>query len=79
MSYDGGGHAPVLRIVHGGTPTAEELAALAVAVRQVAVRDNRSGGGPADAGKRWPPRAEALRGSLPRRPGGWARSGRPHG
>jgi hypothetical protein len=65
---------PALRVVGGGEPTAEELAALTVVL---ATRAGRSdAGGPPPARSRWADRRRLLRAALEPGPAGWLASAR---
>jgi hypothetical protein len=63
--------APLLRIVHGGEPTAEEVAALVAAVSAVSAGQPAA---PVAAGRRrggWSDRSSGLRRSLRAGVGAW--------
>jgi len=64
---------PLLRVVHGGDPTAEEIAALVAAF--AGRGDHAEPAQPRRSG--WADRAWLLRRSLRHGPGRWAASGRP--
>jgi hypothetical protein len=65
---------PLLRVIHGGEPTAEETAALVMAVTLL----SSSGAGSAEpAPSRWASREAALRRPLHPGPGAWVASARP--
>ncbi|MBV9293445.1 MAG: acyl-CoA carboxylase subunit epsilon [Frankiales bacterium] len=69
----------LLRVVRGGEPTAEEVAALVAAVTAVSAGSALSAGaGAARAGRGWGSRAARLRVPLHPGPGAWVASGRPH-
>ena len=61
---------PVLRIVHGGEPTADELAALTIALATVAARTTEL----AQPRSRWNDRGALLRRPLHPGPGAWRHS-----
>ena len=64
--------APLLRVVGGGEPTDEELAALVAAVATVAAR----GSGETPARSRWNDRRAQLRRPLHPGPGAWMAAAR---
>ena len=65
---------PLLRVVHGGEPTPEELAALTVAVSRLRAARNNAAEKPTSV---WTDRSSALRRPLRAGPGAWVASGRP--
>jgi hypothetical protein len=69
------GQPPLLRVVHGGEPTAEELAALVAAVTAATA----VGDAPPRSGRpgRWADRGSLLRQPLVAGRGAWVRSARP--
>jgi len=64
----------LLRVVGGGEPTAEELAAIVVALTS-----RSSGEQPAPTRSRWADRSAAVRRPLPHGPGAWQASARSTG
>ena len=64
---------PLLRVVHGGEPSAEELAALVVALAAMAADDPP----PAASRTGWSDRRAMLRRPLDHGPGRWVASARP--
>jgi hypothetical protein len=64
--------APLLRVIRGGQPTAEELAALTAAVAAVTAAADRA----ATRRSRWNDRAAHLRRPLRPGPGAWVAAAR---
>lgn len=76
MSDASKGDQPVLRVVHGGEPTDDQLAALVTALAVVA---RASASEPAPARSAWVDRAGAMRSPVRVGPGAWRSSGRTPG
>ena len=72
MSDTGEGRAPLLRVVGGGEPTAEELAALVAAVTTMATAEDRR----TPVRSRWNDRRAQLRRPLHPGPGAWVAAAR---
>ncbi|HEX4654160.1 MAG TPA: acyl-CoA carboxylase epsilon subunit [Mycobacteriales bacterium] len=72
MTASGEGQRPLLRVVGGGEPTDDELAALVAAVATVSAAADRS----QHARSRWNDRRAQLRGPLDRGPGAWVAAAR---
>jgi len=70
---DGDERRPVLRVVHGGEPAPEELAALVVALNAVAA----AAPDPLRTTSGWADRGALLRSPLDHGPGRWVASARP--
>lgn len=67
---------PVLRVIAGGRPTDEEVAALVAAFAVVTSRTKTGSDGA--VGSRWASRHQALRRPLHPGPGAWRASARRH-
>jgi hypothetical protein len=67
---------PFLRVVHGGDPSPDEVAALVAALRLVA---GRTDGQPPERRSSWADRAAGVRTPLRTGPGAWRASGRAPG
>ena len=73
MTPDPQPEQPSLVVVHGGEPSAEELAALVVALHAMAP----SAPAAPESGGGWRDRRALLRRQLPHGPGQWVASARP--
>lgn len=73
---DGEAVRPLLRVIRGGEPTAEETAALVTVLASLAARAGAGAAEPTPP-SRWASRRSALRQPLHPGPGAWVASARP--